>query len=245
MLPHQQDDFRRIVEHCSTAIIVQRNERVVYANPAAIDVLGFATASELNGKQVSQFVEPESYATLASNFVKVVPDDDQLFMGELKMKRFDSSIIDTEAYHAGILFEGAEATLLNFRDVTNTKRLELELRQGQKLESMGRLAAGIAHELNTPIQYIGDSAQYLSQSLLEIWGSCSVRATNCARRSRTPEKTLGALAEEEEAADIEYAKTQIPKSIERIIDGVTRVSRIVSAMKSFSHPGESRPSPWT
>ena len=167
----QQNDFRRIVEHCSTAIIVQRNERVVYANPAAIDVLGFATASELNGKQVSQFVEPESYATLASNFVKVVPDDDQLFMGELKMKRLDSSIIDTEAYHAGILFEGAEATLLNFRDVTNTKRLELELRQGQKLESMGRLAAGIAHELNTPIQYIGDSAQYLSQSLLEILGS--------------------------------------------------------------------------
>jgi two-component system, NtrC family, sensor kinase len=231
--------FGSVVEQCTTGILIQREERLLYANRAALDCLGLSSIADLASGALAELFEAESYATLCPNLRKVVPDDDQLFMGELKLRRSGGGLIDAEVQHAGIPSSGDGTSVLNFRDVTIVKRIEAELHQSQKLESVGRLAAGIAHEINTPIQFIGDSAHFVGTMLTEVLG--------LVRRSRAELRGIAAaggdaaalqrFADEEEVADFDHAMEHGPRAVGRILDGVSRVSRIVSAMRCFSHPG--------
>jgi signal transduction histidine kinase len=107
------------------------------------------------------------------------------------------------------------------------------------------LAAGIAHEINTPIQYIGDSAQYIATTMNDL---LSLVSKSRALIERVAEETgnaslLAELTAEEEVADVGYARSEGPRSVARIVDGVKRVARIVHAMKAFSHPGSASPTP--
>jgi two-component system NtrC family sensor kinase len=239
------NSYRTIVDQAPMGVLVQREERIVYANRAALDCLGFSREAELLGRQMSEILDGDSYATLSSNFRKSGPHDDQLFMGELKLRRKAGTLIDAEIYHAGIDFEGTDATMVDFRDITLTKKLELELRQSQKLESIGRLAAGVAHEINTPIQYIGDNAHYLAEAvgeLLKILDSSRAELRELLLQTGGP-SAVERLDAEDEAADLDYLRTQSPRAATGIIDGVSRVSRVVGAMKSFSHPGSEDTAP--
>jgi PAS domain S-box-containing protein len=242
---HGRDDFRTIVEHCSTAIVLQRDRRIVYANRAAVDCFEFTSQADLIGQPVELLFDVDSYATLASNFHKATPHDDQLFIGELKLRRKSGAVMHAEIYHSGLVFGGADATMISIRDVTATKSLELDLQQAQKLESIGRLAARLAHEINTPIQYIGDSAHYIAElvtGLLDFIDKsrADLRTLVFERRG---EAGLAELDAEEEAADLDFMRIEGPRSVERIKGGATHVARIVSAMKSFSHPGGEEASP--
>ncbi len=130
-------------------------------------------------------------------------------------------------------------------DVTERKTLEIQLRQAQKLEAIGQLAAGIAHEINTPTQYVGDNTNFLKES----W--TSLAPLLAAMRQVRAEAGKGAVGEETlrrfddcwEAADLLYLESEIPRAIEQSLDGIQRVAKIVRAMKEFSHPGteEKRP----
>lgn len=233
------DGFQAIVDQCPMGIIVQRDARVLYVNRAGLDCLGFSDTSEAEGLSIEAMLEPKSYATLACNFEKMSADDDQLFMGDLQLRHRSGTLIDAEVQHLGLSFDGRDATMISFRDITATKRMELELRQAQKLESIGRLAAGVAHEINTPIQYIGDSAHFLQEFASEVLGLLDKSRAALGELAGGAEGTsvLLALTAAEETADLDYLREQGPRAIERIIDGVSRVACIVSAMKSFSHPG--------
>ncbi len=116
-------------------------------------------------------------------------------------------------------------------------QLERALSQSQKLESVGRLAAGIAHEINTPTQYVGDNIEFLQiayESIVRLLGV--FRQIVDADGSVAPE--LVAEAKDLIAtANLEYLMTQIPRAIEQSLEGVERISSIVQAMKEFSHPG--------
>jgi PAS domain S-box-containing protein len=104
-------------------------------------------------------------------------------------------------------------------------RLALELRMAQKLEAVGRLASGVAHEINTPMQYVSDNVTFLSESVDDL---ASVISAYRADRARG----------DEVSADVEadYLLTELPKAMQRARDGLKRVTDIVRAMKEFSHP---------
>jgi signal transduction histidine kinase len=103
------------------------------------------------------------------------------------------------------------------KDVGRERRLERELRQSQKLEAVGQLAAGVAHEINTPIQFVGDSLYFLRDAFADLLRAAQGECT----------------AEE---ADLPYLVEEVPQAVARCEEGVGRVAEIVRALKELSHP---------
>ena len=115
---------------------------------------------------------------------------------------------------------------------------EAERRQAQKLEAVGRLASGVAHEINTPVQFVSDSVHFLRDAVQDLIGTLEK-----LRHLRRAVSASGAFAEEaaaveqaEEAADLDYLFENAPKAVERSLDGLKRVTAIVKSMKEFAHP---------
>lgn len=117
-------------------------------------------------------------------------------------------------------------------------RMETELRIAQKLEAVGQLSAGIAHEINTPIQFVGDSVDFLRRSSDDLLGLLRVyrEVIDDLLAQQPSPKIRKHLAQAEEDADLSFLLEQIPKAFGRCEKGVNRVAVIVAAMKEFAHP---------
>jgi signal transduction histidine kinase len=116
-----------------------------------------------------------------------------------------------------------------------TERLALagELRQAQKLEVIGQMAAGIAHEINTPIQFVADNLTFLEDACSSIFGlleSCR------PGEGKSLSEAEAARARAEADCDLEFLRAEVPQAIEQSLEGTRRVATIVRAMKEFSHP---------
>lgn len=116
-------------------------------------------------------------------------------------------------------------------DLRERRQLEISLRHAQKLESVGQLTAGIAHEINTPMQFIVDHMGFLAEGVNNL-----IRLITYADRIVLPNQQQ-AWALEKSAADFDFFSSRVPKAIDRINDGVRRVTAIVNGMRAFAHPG--------
>ncbi len=126
--------------------------------------------------------------------------------------------------------------------VENTRRLERELLQSQKLESLGTLAGGIAHEINTPIQYIGDNLRFLDSGIENLIAHAEVLEE--LYRSRGSGDTAAEIDNARRQHDTDFIKEELPLAGKQALEGVAQVARIVSAMKNFAHPGTEEATPF-
>ncbi len=114
--------------------------------------------------------------------------------------------------------------------------LERELSQAQKMESLGTLASGVAHEINTPIQYIGDNIRFIQGGVADLVELLNAHR-NCASEKLSPDDQSALLAKEEEL-DLDFLLEELPGSMSQSLEGIGQVAAIVNAIKEFSHPGQ-------
>ncbi len=138
--------------------------------------------------------------------------------------------------------EATSLVLTTFEDISEKKRMETERLQSQNLESIGQLAAGIAHEINTPMQYIGDNAHFLATAVRNMLALIEFYETESQS-----EESYASIVDKAKAQSkklkLKFIKRKALRAAEAAIEGVSSVSKLVQAMKEFSHPGSGEKSP--
>jgi len=230
-----------ILEHMADGLLTMDPSGVIESvNSAAISMFGY-TKNELIGKNIEVLMDSDKVKHL-----NVTPLDITL-LNDLG-KTFVTEGIHKESGHFPIEINVSKISATSqhnsvfncvVRNITKRVQLENQLRQAQKLESIGQLSAGIAHEINTPTQYVSDNTMFLNaafDSCLKIING--TKALIDKDLSDITEQELSVIRKVYEDNDMEFVAAEIPLAITQSIDGLDRVKNIIGAMKSFSHSNQ-------
>ena len=196
--------------------------RVRYASPRLAVLLGDESVHE---DAFSASVHPDDRARVAAAFATLTTDDAILADPiDHRMVGADHRVVHVRTFPSHRRGSTVRGIIL---DVTRHKQLEIELQRAQKLESIGRLAAGVAHEINTPIQFVGDSLEFVQQAVGDL---VAVVADHRAAFAA-------------DIDDLDFVLGELPRALSRAGEGVERVASIVRSMKAFAHPDRGEMAP--
>lgn len=167
---------------------------------------------------------------------------------ELKNNDKGEFFIELDGNNISLSYESSQVSgfdtlkmIISIYDRTDTANMRRRLLHSEKLESVGRLAAGIAHEINTPTQYVVTNIDFLAGAFDDV--NELIGELESLNQTKEPVKPEDAATFESilKDADWDYLSTEIPDAIQQSVDGLQRIRSIVSAMKTFSHPSGDSP----
>jgi PAS domain S-box-containing protein len=249
-LRESEERWRTLMDNSQEMVmLVDREGLFTYASPSVQRWLGHEPG-ELVGGALEAVSHPDDVVALSEALEQVVAATPRSLAHRVRHR--DGSWHSVQSTLVCLRDDPTvQAVLIAARDVTervaleqDRERLELERRVSHRLEAVGQLAAGIAHEINTPLQFVGDSVSFLKDAVEEL-----LRLTGLYQQFLytdgpvTWEERRHEMRLAEEDADLEYLRERVPAAFGRTIEGVSRVRSIVQAMKRFSHPSSSDAAP--
>jgi two-component system, NtrC family, sensor kinase len=217
-------------------LLLSRNNKPLFINKAFTSLLGY-TMNELPAEIIATItrVDDEALNDKGSSDTRIRQDELLSLDGDpIPVEIRDWPVIgDDNAFLGQVYFLRDLRDELRLADAE--KMMEIRLRQAQKMEAIGQLAAGIAHEINNPIQFVGNNTTFLKTTFADL--TRLVEAQRQAIEKAGTSIDTSEIENLKNEIDYEYLKTEVPQAMEQTLDGIRRVTEIVKAMKDFSHPG--------
>ncbi len=206
-------------------VLLNEDGSIFEANPSFLTLLGYR-AEELAALHIGDW--DARYQQLPAASVASLLHQEQRLV-ETLYRHKDGSTLVVEVANSCIQWHGHISYLLSIRDATGFRELQRQLSQAQRLESLGQIAAGIAHEINTPMQFLLSNVSFIEESYADISGLLD------QLQAADPSSLL-----RQSGVDLDFLQEEIPACFREMHDGIDRVIKIIAAMKEFSHPGGSR-----
>lgn len=229
-----------IAEHLPDGLlIIDLKGKIVSANTAVQNMFNLPDCS-IKGLMIEELIPSITYAKLVDEVVLFNHQiSGQLILIEGIKKNGDVFPIEAHFSKMTLVIDFQIMFSCVMRDITKRVQLEKQLSQARKLESIGQLAAGIAHEINTPTQYITDNTTFLETALTSCIDVIRLCQNICNKPAKhITEEDLNSVRVLISETDIEFILEEIPTAITQSLEGLHRITTIIQAMKSFSHPSK-------
>ena len=233
-----RDEIQNLLSSLVTILIgVSIKDEVTHWNKIAENTFGI-TENDALGIPLTQCKIKWDWPTVYEGIYKSISDDSQVRLIDLHFtgKHDKTGFLDITINPLKDKDNNLKGFLLTGEDITKKKNLEIRLAHAQKMESVGKLSAGIAHEINTPIQYITDNSFFLQNS----FGSLTELITKSKElviaidNGINTDTIVNDIKNLNKKFDLDYLINEIPRAISQSIDGLTRIAKIVQSVKSFA-----------
>ncbi len=238
-LVREAREKRRVLDSLSAFLVgVDPAGRVVEWNSVAAELLGISDEQAL-GRRFEELPLPWDCVLVAQAVRECLERGERRRLENLAvtLEGRDPRAVSITV-NPTMLGEGRGFVIIG-ADVTEKQMLEMQLHHAQKLEAVGTLAAGIAHEINTPMQFVSDNVRFVSESVAPVTELLRLmpETLRAARAGSLPAELVERLEQAASGVDVEFLADELPTALSETQEGLGRVTTIVRAMKDFSHPG--------
>ena len=244
-LAESERRYRQLTESTQDAIIVADQEgRITLFNPAAQQMFGYESA-EILGRPLTTLMAEEFQILHQRGFQRYLATRQPRVIGrgakELQGRRKDGSDFPLELALSVVSLgspgpDGKEHVqfLGALRDLTERHRYRAMLVQNEKLASIGQLSAGVAHEINNPLAYVGNNLAVLERDCTGLMQLVELHQAHLNRLARVDPEVAAQAAALAEEIDLNYVRENLPRLIARTREGVDRVTRIVHSLRGLA-----------
>ena len=245
LLQQSEKRHRLLVEALNEGLTqVDSQGKLTFVNDRFKEMTGYSR-EELLGQNVSVLLDEDNQKVLEQQLAKRragIKDSYELVWCRKDGGRVPSLVSATPVMDENGGFAGSVGLVT---DVSIIKKLEQQLNQAQKLEAIGQLAAGIAHEINTPTQFVSGNMRFLKDAFDDLSSFISTyeEMANEFKDNESYAAHIAKMRDLAEEIDLDFLLEDIPKALKANLDGLDRIAKIVLSMKQFAHPGGSMKEP--